>query len=103
MTEDKQHQLDELTNKQFANLEKENTELKEEMEAKQVVLNDFKNRVETVTDRFNKKSLRLTKSKEIMTELLSVAKFYNKYSKGAVIDITPIHKAEQFLEEEQNG
>ena len=56
--------------KRIAQLEKENAELKEEMNAKQVVLNDFKSRVETVTGRFNKKSSQLTKAKEIIKKFL---------------------------------
>ena len=51
-------------------LKEENAELKEEMKAKQVVLNDFKSRVETVTDRFNKKSSQLTEAKEIIKKFL---------------------------------
>lgn len=56
----------------IAKLEKENAELKEqieEMKANQVVLNDFKSRVETVTSRFNKKSSQLAKAKEIIEKL----------------------------------
>lgn len=42
----------------------------------------------------------LTKAKEIIKNLLDVAKFYNYYrDKGVVMDITPIYDAEQFLKE----
>ena len=58
-------------------LQEEIAELKEEMKAKQVVLNDFKSRVETVTDRFDKKSSQLTKAKEIIRELLNSCFGYN--------------------------
>ena len=51
-------------------LQEELTELKEEMHAKEVVLNDFKSRVETLTERFNKKSSQLTKAKEILREYI---------------------------------
>lgn len=76
-------------------LEKENAELKEEMKAKQVVLNDFKSRVETVTDRFNKKASQLTKAKEIIELGIKVCntssiEYMNWYQK----------KAEQFLKRE---
>lgn len=60
----------EIICKENAELKKENAELKEEMNAKQVVLNDFKSRVETVTGRFNKKSSQLTKAKEIIKKFL---------------------------------
>ena len=57
--------------KHIAELEKENAELKEEMEAKQVVLNDFKSRVETVTDRLNEKASQLAKTKALLIEFVS--------------------------------
>lgn len=42
----------------------------------------------------------LCKAKEIIKNLLDVAKFYNHYrDKGAVMDIKPIYDAEQFLKE----
>ena len=40
-------------------------------------LDDFKSRVETVTDRFDKKSSQLTKAKEIIRELLNSCFGYN--------------------------
>ena len=68
-------------------LEKENAELKEEMNTKQVVLNDFKSRVETVTDRFNKKSSQLTYAKTIIQDLLDNTDEYAR------------QRAEDFLKE----
>lgn len=71
--EDKLNNLASVAEVRLANWqksEKENAELKEEMRAKQVVLNDFKSRVETVTDRFNRKSSQLAKAKEIIKKLV---------------------------------
>lgn len=43
----------------------------------------------------------LAKAKGIIKNLLDVAKFYNKHrDRGAIMDITPIYDAEQFLKEE---
>jgi hypothetical protein len=43
---------------------------------------------------------KLTEAKDIMKDLLDVAKFYNKHrDKGAIMDITPIFNAEDFLKE----
>ena len=53
--------------------EKQIEELQEELKAKQVVLNDFKSRCETVTERFNKKSGELNQAKEIIREYLEWA------------------------------
>lgn len=81
--------------KRIAELEKENAELKEEMNAKQVVLNDFKSRVETVTDRFNKKSSQLTKAKEIIEELYNIIPAsMSDYAKE------PMEHARKFMTEE---
>lgn len=79
--------------KRIAELEKENAELKEEMKAKQVVLNDFKSRVETVTDRFNKKSSQLTKAKEIIKLLLWDLR------NRSYEPVKDVEQAEQFLKE----
>lgn len=58
------------------------------------VLNSFKDGAE-----FGYKE-QLAKAKELIKKLLDVAKFYNHYrDKGAVMDITPIYEAEQFLKE----
>lgn len=65
----------------------ENAELKEELKAKQVVLNDFKSRVETVTDRFNRKSSQLTYAKTIIKDLLDNSDEYAR------------QRAEDFLKE----
>ena len=44
------------------------------------------------------------KLKELLKNLLPIAKFYNKHrDKGAIMDITPIYDAEQFLEEERSN
>lgn len=41
-------------------------------------------------------------ARKIIKNLLPVAKFYNKYrDKGAIMDITPIYEAEQFLGDEE--
>lgn len=66
---------------------KENAELKEELKAKQAVLNDFKSRVETVTDRFNRKSSQLTYAKTIIQDLLDNTDEYAR------------QRAEDFLKE----
>ena len=76
-------------------LQQEIAELKEEMKAKQVVLNDFKSRVETVTDRFDKKSSQLTKAKEIVRDLLNSCFGYNSKTVNYEVKV----KAEQFLED----
>jgi len=44
----------------------------------------------------------LIEAKELLKNLLDVAKFYNKHrDKGAIMDITPIYDAEQFLKESE--
>ena len=91
-----------IVDKCVAELEKENTELKEELKAKQVVLNDFKSRVETVTDRFNKKSSQLTKAKELLEDLIRFQPYIDKETIFLSIGNewkTVIYKAEQFLKE----
>lgn len=80
-------------------LEKENAEQKEEMEAKQVVLNDFKLRVETVTDRFNRKSSQLTRAIEIILNLLNNFAYPIGQEDWTVEDVEVVNKAEQFLKE----
>lgn len=68
-------------------LEKENAKLKETVtKMNNVITKIFSN---------------LTKAKGIIKNLLDVAKFYNKHrDRGAIMDITPIYDAEQFLKEE---
>ena len=93
-------EIDEYTNShtlcaKYKKLEEENAELKEEMKAKQVVLNDFKSRVETVTDRFNKKSSQLTKAKELLRMVID--SYFHKERFSFEKDL---RKAEQFLKEE---
>lgn len=53
----------------------------------------------------NNLSNQLAKATEIIKNLLPVAKFYNKHwDKSALMDITPIYDAEQFLKEiKENG
>jgi len=96
-------EIDEYTNSHTLcakdkKLEEENAELKEEMKAKQVVLNDFKSRVETVTDRFNKKSSQLTKAKELLRMVID--SYFHKERFSFEKDLI---KAEQFLEKYKNG
>jgi len=96
-------EIDEYTNShtlcaKYKKLEEENAELKEEMKAKQVVLNDFKSRVETVTDRFNKKSSQLTKAKELLRMVID--SYFHKERFSFEKDLI---KAEQFLEKYKNG
>lgn len=81
-----------------ADLEKENAELKEEMKAKQVVLNDFKSRVETVTDRFNKKSSQLARAREILRGLYFIIQSRIDYENNIGI-ADEMARAEQFLNE----
>ena len=84
----------ECVKNEVADLEKENAELEEEMKAKQVVLNDFKSRVETVTDKFNKKSSQLTKAKEIIKKLIEAIHIWDCKNLEEVET-----EAEQFLKE----
>lgn len=68
-------------------------------------LNSMNKYLEEERDKFRNmvfdKDEQLTKAKKIIKNLLDVAKFYNHYrDKGAVMDITPIYDAEQFLKEE---
>lgn len=84
------NEAEELLDKQIEatyKLFEENKELKEELKAKQVVLNDFKSRVETVTDRFNRKSSQLTYAKTIIQDLLDNTDEYAR------------QRAEDFLKE----
>lgn len=69
--------------KVISDLNKIIAELKEELKAKQVVLNDFKSRVETVTDRFNRKSSQLTYAKTIIQDLLDNT---DEYARQRAID-----------------
>lgn len=78
-------------------LKKENEELREEIKAKQVVLNDFKSRVETVTDRFDKKSSRLNKAKDIIKKFLL---WENDWHNKTESKYELLNQAEQFLKEE---
>ena len=74
-------------------LEAENKELQEELEAKQVILNDFKSRCETVTERFNKKSGELERAKEIIKDFLKFG--YGAFCYNVANEI--IEKAEAFI------
>ena len=87
-----------LKEKRIVELEKENLELKEEMKAKQVVLNDFKSRVETVTDRFDKKSSQLVKAREILQEYIRI-NILPPIERNFDDEVKLFNKAEQFLEE----
>ena len=73
---------------------KENAELKEEMSAKQVVLNDFKSRFEIVTGRYNQKSSQLTEAKDLIRNLLRVT-----WGEGWNYSLDWKVKAEQFLKD----
>jgi len=73
----------------YSQLKKENAELKKKCYKK------------AVKDYCKVEKL-LTKAKELLKNLLDVAKFYNKHrDKGAIMDITPIYDAEQFLKESE--
>lgn len=83
-------------------LEKENAELKEKLGDVQMQKagekSDLVWKLKTANEQ---KAEQLTEAKKVIKNLLDVAKFYNYYrDKDAVMDITPIYEAEQFLEGE---
>lgn len=88
-------------------LEKENAELRTKTTALENAnramvkeLDDMTSGGVSILENVVRSRERLTKAKEIIKNLLDVAKFYNHYrDKGAVMDIKPIYDAEQFLKE----
>ena len=93
--------------KDYADLQKQVKELKGGLAVGSTWnkgLNSMNKSLEEERDKFRNmvfdKMEQLTKAKKIIKNLLDVAKFYNHYrDKGAVMDITPIYDAEQFLKE----
>ena len=81
----------------------ENAELKEQLGDK--VMQKLKDKADLVWNlktANEQKADQLTNAKELLKNLLDVAKFYNKHrDKGAIMDITPIYDAEQFLKESE--
>ena len=82
-------------------LEEENTELKKQ----QFSLRNERNTLLAQNEQHEKDLIdfneNLTKAKEIMQNLLDVANFYSMHrDKSALMDITSIYKAEQFLNNE---
>lgn len=64
------------------------------------IVNQWIKEIEKI-EQVKKENEQLNKAREIIKNLLSVAKFYNKHrDKSAIMDITPIYEAEQFLNSE---
>lgn len=88
MTEDKQHQLDELKLSDILSYCVCRAFTTEEY------IRGANKQIETVTDRLNKKSLRLTEAKDLIRNLLRVT-----YGEGWNYSLDWKVKAEQFLKE----
>jgi hypothetical protein len=102
MTEDKQHQLDELSISNILSYLSTRAFTMEEY------IRGANKQIETLTDKFNRKSSQLTKATEIIKKFSEFVNNKVEYAPEHLQEHTDLwnelcEQAEQFLKEEQNG